>query len=162
MSTSHQGARGTGYGDAAGRTEASPWVMGLAVFAGALMITAGIFQVIAGIVALFQNEIYVVGQQYAVSFDVTTWGWIHLLVGIAVALAGCAVLTGQLWGRVVGIGLAVLSMIANFMSSLLPVLGVGDHCPERLRDLGALLVRPRGSTPLIWRRVPYPGGIRGR
>jgi hypothetical protein len=115
MSTSHQGARGAGYGDAAGPTKTSPWVMGLAVFAGALMITAGIFQVIAGIVALFQNEIYVVGQQYAVSFDVTTWGWIHLLVGIAVALAGCAVLTGQLWGRVVGIGLAVLSMIANFM-----------------------------------------------
>jgi hypothetical protein len=115
MSTSHQGARGTGYGDAAGRTETSPWVMGLAVFAGALMITAGIFQVIAGIVALFQNEIYVVGQQYAVSFDVTTWGWIHLLVGVLLVAAGCGVITGQLWARVVGIGLAVLSMIANFM-----------------------------------------------
>jgi hypothetical protein len=114
MSTSHQGARGTGYGDAAGRTKTSPWVMGLAVFAGALMITAGIFQVIAGIVALFQNEIYVVGQQYAVSFDVTTWGWIHLLVGVLVVAAGCGVITGQLWARVVGIGLAVLSMIANF------------------------------------------------
>jgi hypothetical protein len=115
MSTSHQGARGTGYGDATGRAETSPWVMGLAVFAGALMITVGIFHVIAGLAALFQNEIYVVGQQYVVSFDVTTWGWIHLLFGIAVALAGCAVLTGQLWGRVIGVGLAVLSMIANFM-----------------------------------------------
>jgi hypothetical protein len=115
MSTSHQGARGTGYGDAVGRTETSPWVMGLAVFAGALMITAGIFQVISGIVALFQNEIYVVGQQYAVSFDVTTWGWIHLLVGVLLVAAGCGVITGQLWARVVGIGLAVLSMIANFM-----------------------------------------------
>jgi hypothetical protein len=115
MSTSHQGARGTGYGDAAGRTETSPWVMGLAVFAGALMITAGIFQVIAGITALFQNEIYVVGQRYAVSFDVTTWGWIHLLVGVLLVAAGCGVITGQLWARVVGIGLAVLSMIANFM-----------------------------------------------
>jgi hypothetical protein len=114
MSTSHQGAQDTGYGGAIGRTEPSGWVIGLAVFAGVLMIASGIFQVIAGLVALFQNEIYVVGQQYVVSFDVTTWGWIHLVVGIAVILAGCAVLTGQLWGRVVGIGLAVLSMIANF------------------------------------------------
>jgi hypothetical protein len=108
MSASH-------YGNAVGRTEPSHWVIGLAVFAGALMIAVGIFQVIAGTVALFQNEIYVVGQQYAVSFDVTTWGWIHLLVGILVTAAGLAVLTGQLWGRVVGIALAVLSMIANFM-----------------------------------------------
>jgi hypothetical protein len=107
MSTSHQGTN-------LGRTETSGWVIGLAVFAGVLMITAGIFQVIAGLVALFQNEIYVVGPQYVVSFDVTTWGWIHLLLGIAVILAGAAVLTGQLWGRVVGIGLAALSMIANF------------------------------------------------
>jgi hypothetical protein len=114
MSTSDQGARGTGYGNAARRTEASPWVMGLAMFAGVLMITAGIFQIISGLAALFQNEIFVVGQQYVVSFDVTTWGWIHLLIGIAVLLAGLAVLTGQLWGRVIGIGLAALSMIANF------------------------------------------------
>jgi hypothetical protein len=115
MSTSHQGAHERDYGDTARRAETSPWVMGLAVFAGALMITVGIFQVIAGLVALFQNEIYVVGQQYAVSFDVTSWGWIHLLVGVLLVGAGCGVITGQLWARVVGIALAVLSMIANFM-----------------------------------------------
>ncbi|OLT05816.1 hypothetical protein BJF90_02445 [Pseudonocardia sp. CNS-004] len=114
MSTSHQGTPSTGYDDAVGRTKPSGWVIGLAVFAGVLMIIAGFFQVIAGLVALFQNEIYVVGPQYVVSFDVTTWGWIHLLVGIALILAGCAVLTGQLWGRVIGIGIAALSMIANF------------------------------------------------
>jgi hypothetical protein len=115
MSTSHQGAHERDYGDTARRAETSPWVMGLAVFAGALMITVGIFQVIAGLVALFQNEIYVVGQQYVVSFDVTSWGWIHLLVGVLLVAAGCGVITGQLWARVVGIALAVLSMIANFM-----------------------------------------------
>jgi hypothetical protein len=114
MSTSHQGTPSTGYGDAVGRAKPSGWVIGLAVFAGVLMIITGFFQVIAGLVALFQNEIYVVGPQYVVSFDVTTWGWIHLLVGIALILAGCAVLTGQLWGRVIGIGIAALSMIANF------------------------------------------------
>lgn len=49
------------------------------------------------------------------SVDVTTRGGIHLLAGILVLAAGCAVLAGQLWARIVGIALAVLSMIANFL-----------------------------------------------
>jgi hypothetical protein len=119
MSTSHQATPGggTGYGDTVGRRTAyvSPWVVGLALFAGTLMIVTGIFQAIAGVIALFRNEIYLVGVKNPFAFDVTTWGWVHLIVGILVALAGAAVLTGQLWGRVVGIGLAVASMIANFL-----------------------------------------------
>lgn len=117
MTTSHETAAGSnaGYHETAGRGETSPWVTGLAVFAGALMIVIGIFHAIAGLVALFRNEVYVVGVDYTFSFDLTTWGWIHLLAGVLVLAAGCAVLAGQLWGRVVGIALAVLSMIANFL-----------------------------------------------
>jgi hypothetical protein len=48
-------------------------------------------------------------------FDVTTWGWIQLILGIVVALAGVGLLAGRTWARVVGITLAVLSAIANFM-----------------------------------------------
>jgi hypothetical protein len=119
MSTSHQ-ANQSGQADypaAAARsaTGISPFASGLALFAGTLMIIAGFFQAVSGLVALFQNQLYVVGVSYVFSFDVTTWGWIHLLVGILVAVAGVAVLTGQLWGRIIGIGLAVLSMIANFL-----------------------------------------------
>ncbi|GAA5110184.1 DUF7144 family membrane protein [Pseudonocardia adelaidensis] len=119
MSTSHQ-ANPSGQADypaAAARsaTGISPFASGLALFAGTLMIIAGVFQAVSGLVALFQNQLYVVGVSYVFSFDVTTWGWIHLLVGILVAVAGVAVLTGQLWGRIVGIGLAILSMIANFL-----------------------------------------------
>jgi hypothetical protein len=56
------------------------------------------------------------------SVDVTTWGGIHLLAGILVLAAGCAVLAGQLGARIVAIALAVLSMIANFL--FVP------YCPE--------------------------------
>jgi hypothetical protein len=79
------------------------------------MIVAGVFQALAGLVALFRNEVYVIGLNYVYSFDVTTWGWIHLIVGIVVAVAGVAVLAGQTWGRVVGVALAVVSMLVNFM-----------------------------------------------
>jgi hypothetical protein len=119
MSTSHQANPGdqADYRGGAVRsaTGTSPFASGLALFAGTLMIIAGFFQAISGLVALFQNQLYVVGVNYVFSFDVTAWGWIHLLVGIVVVLAGVAVLTGQLWGRIIGIGLAVLSMIANFL-----------------------------------------------
>lgn len=104
----------TGYDNTTG-TATAPWKSGLLVFAGTIMIVGGIFQALAGIVALFRNEVYVVGLNYIYSFDLTTWGWIHLIVGIVVAIAGAAVLTGQLWGRIVGVGLAVISMLTNFM-----------------------------------------------
>ena len=93
----------------------SAWTTGLAFFAGILMITAGVFGALQGIVALFRNEVYVVGPEYVFAFDLTTWGWAHLVVGILLAAAGAALLTGRTWGRAVGIGIAVLSMLANFL-----------------------------------------------
>jgi hypothetical protein len=54
-------------------------------------------------------------RNYVFQFDATTWGWIHLILGVVVALAGFAVMAGRVWGRVVGITLAVLSAVANFL-----------------------------------------------
>ena len=99
----------------AGRSkEASSWAVGLILFAGIMMIMAGFFQVLTGLVAIFENEFYVATRNYLFEFDATTWGWIHLLLGIVVAAAGFAVMAGRTWGRVVGITLAMLSALANF------------------------------------------------
>ena len=92
----------------------SGFASGLIVFAGVLMIMAGGFQTLSGLVALLENEFFVTTPNYVVKFDATTWGWIHLLIGLLVLFAGFAVLSGQTWGRVVGIILAVLSALANF------------------------------------------------
>ena len=88
---------------------------GFAVFAGVIMIMSGAFQAIAGLVGLFANEVYVATRKYVFQFDVTTWGVIHLLVGLLVLFAGVAVMSGQTWARVIGIILAGLSALANFM-----------------------------------------------
>jgi hypothetical protein len=102
---------------AAGRTreESSGWASGFVLFAALMMIMAGIWQALAGLIALFENEFYVATRNYLFEFDATTWGWIHLLVGVIVGLAGLGLLAGQTWARVVGITLAVLSAIANFL-----------------------------------------------
>jgi hypothetical protein len=93
----------------------SRWVTGFAVFGGSMMIVIGIFQVVVGLTAIFEKTFYVLTGDYIFGFNVSAWGWIHLALGVLVALGGAAVLAGQMWGRVLGIVLASLSAIANFL-----------------------------------------------
>jgi hypothetical protein len=97
------------------REATSGWAVGFALFAAVMMIMAGIWQALAGLIAIFQNEFYVATRNYLFQFDATTWGWIHLLIGVVLGLAGLGLLAGRTWARVVGITLAVLSAIANFL-----------------------------------------------
>jgi tetrahydromethanopterin S-methyltransferase subunit F len=97
------------------REDVSGWAVGFTVFAAVMMIMAGVWQALAGLIAIFENEFYVPTRNYLFEFDVTAWGWIHLIIGVLVAFAGWGLLSGQTWARVVGITLAVLSAISNFL-----------------------------------------------
>jgi hypothetical protein len=88
---------------------------GMSAFAGVMLIIAGVFNAVEGLVALFRNQVYVAGPVYVFAFDLTAWGWTHLIVGAVVAAAGFAVMSGKVWGRSVGVGIAVLSMLVNFL-----------------------------------------------
>lgn len=95
------------------KQEPTGWV-GWIAFAGVLAVVLGAFQSLAGIVALFKNEVFVVGPLNVWILDYTTWGWIHLLWGIFLVLTGGAILSGKKWGRVVGVILAGVSALVNF------------------------------------------------
>ena len=89
------------------------WV-GLIVFGGTMMLMMGAFQIIEGFVALFNDEYYLVTRNgLIVSLDYTAWGWTHLIIGLIAVGAGIGVLLGQMWARVVGIIIAVVSALAN-------------------------------------------------
>lgn len=92
----------------------SSWAAGFAIFAGIMMVMIGTFQAIQGLAAIVKDQFYVVGRNYAFEVDVTTWGWIHLLLGILVGVAGFFVFSGQPWARAVGVTFAVLNAIAQF------------------------------------------------
>jgi hypothetical protein len=94
----------------------SPWAVGFVVFAAAIMIMLGIFHAITGFAAILEDSFFVVRQGYDLEIDVTTWGWIHLVGGIVVALAGAFLLTGNILARIVAIAIAVLSAIWSFFS----------------------------------------------
>ena len=96
-------------------TPPSSAAVGLTVFAGVVMIMVGVFQAIQGLVALFNDTFYVVGQKWTFTFDITTWGWIHLLAGALLVVAGFFLLQGAVWARVVGVGVAIISAVLNFM-----------------------------------------------
>ena len=97
------------------RARPAGWVVGLSLFAGIMMIVTGVFNAVEGLVALFRNEVYVATLRYVFAFDLTTWGWIQLILGLVVAVAGYGVVSGRIWGRVVGIAIALLSMLVNFL-----------------------------------------------
>jgi hypothetical protein len=97
------------------REDVSGWAVSFTVFAAIMMIMVGVWQALAGLIAIFENEFYVPTRNYLFEFDVTAWGWIHLLVGAIVAFAGWGLLSGQTWARVVGITLAALSATSNFL-----------------------------------------------
>jgi hypothetical protein len=88
--------------------------VGFTVFAGVIMIVAGFFQSIAGFGAILEDKVYVAGQDYVFSFDVTTWGWIHLLIGLVLVASGLGVFSGSVLARSVGVVVAGLSAVANF------------------------------------------------
>jgi hypothetical protein len=94
-------------------TEMTGWV-GWIGFAAIMMMMLGTFHAIEGLVALFQDEYFLVGKSgLTVHVDYTTWGWIHIIGGVIVVAAGVALLTGKMWARAVAVAVAVVSAIVN-------------------------------------------------
>jgi hypothetical protein len=92
----------------------SPWAHGIAVFAGVAMIIGGAFQALEGLAGIVHDKYLVVAPSTIYAFDLTVWGVIHLLVGLALLVIGVSLLRGQTWARVAGIVVAVISAIVNF------------------------------------------------
>ena len=92
----------------------SSWAVGWAGFAGVMLIMIGVFDVIQGLVALFNDEFYVVGQEWVFEFDITAWGWIQLILGVILIASGIGIFSGNVAARTVGVIIAGLAAIVNF------------------------------------------------
>lgn len=89
------------------------WV-GWVFFAGFMMMLAGVFQFLVGLVAIFKDSVFLTSTGQLVWLDYTQWGWVHLLFGIVLFLSAFSVMGGHAWGRFFGAFLAAMSAIANF------------------------------------------------
>src|SRR3954452_19063812 len=82
-------------------------------FAGILMLIAGTLDFIEGLIALFNDDYYVVTPSGFLAFDLTGWGWIMLLWGVLLVLAGLGLIAAQEWARWFSIVVVALNFIAQ-------------------------------------------------
>jgi hypothetical protein len=88
---------------------------GLTIFAAAMLVTIGLFQCVAGLAALFDDEFFLTTQNYTFKFDITMWGWTYLAIGLLAIAVGVALFMRQTWAMVAGIALAMFSALSNFV-----------------------------------------------
>jgi hypothetical protein len=92
----------------------SAWV-GWIIFAGAMLLMVGTFNIIEGIIALVDDTRVVVAADRLIAVDLTGWGWTLLIFGIVMFATGLGLFTGQAWARVTAIvivGLHAVSQVA--------------------------------------------------
>ena len=87
------------------------WVM----FAGIILIAVGFFQAFIGLVGLLEDEVLVVTPDYVAQLDATTWGWVHMIIGLIVLAAGFGIFSGNVLARTVGVFAALGSMVSMFV-----------------------------------------------
>ncbi|WP_405778571.1 hypothetical protein [Streptomyces sp. NBC_00859] len=98
-----------------GRGGGSAWASGGTLFAGVLLIVDGVLAVLNGIVGIAKDNVYTHVGHYTYQFSLTSWGWIHLIIGVVLLLTGFGILSGAPWARWLGVAMAAISVVANFM-----------------------------------------------
>ncbi|KIQ61935.1 membrane protein [Kitasatospora griseola] len=88
----------------------------MVLFAGVLMLVTGLLELFRGIMAVARDDIFVTTPNYVFKFDLTSWGWIHVVVGALVALTGLFVIRGLAWARIAGVVIASVSVVDSFLA----------------------------------------------
>ena len=105
-----QSAYTTTGGGETGRTGWTGWI----AFAGVMMVIAGSLNALYGLIAVINDEWVVWGNRASLYLDISQWGWVHLILGLALLLSGIGVFSGNILARTVGVIAAAVSLIANF------------------------------------------------
>jgi hypothetical protein len=91
----------------------SAWT-GWVTFAGIALTLVGVLHLVEGLVALAEPDHYAVSPRGLVlHWNYTTWGWIHLIGGVVLIVAGVGVLNRNKAARIVGVAAAGLSALVN-------------------------------------------------
>ena len=86
---------------------------GWVAFAGWLMVLIGTLDFFEGLIAVIRDQYYVLAPNQIIVFDLTTWGWITLIWGIVVALAGLGLLARSGWARWFAIVVGSLNFVVQ-------------------------------------------------
>lgn len=96
--------------------EPSAWALTGVVFAASILGLIGVFHIISGAVAIFDDDFYVKTANYTFNIDISAYGWIHLLLGCLILLICWGLVRASVWAAGATIAIALFSAVANFMS----------------------------------------------
>ena len=92
------------------------WAQGLTVFAAVILMLSGILDIFRGIMGIAEDDVFLATRNYVFEFDLTGWGWVHLILGAIAVIIGIGLFQASTWARVGGVAIAGLIIIANFLS----------------------------------------------
>ncbi|MBF6225189.1 hypothetical protein IU470_08705 [Nocardia abscessus] len=92
-----------------------PVVGDMTIFAGVLILVAGVLHLLTAVAAISGREVFVVTEDQVFLIDVAAWGWIHLTIGVLVVIAGLGIVVGKPWAFLAGLVLAAISILDNFL-----------------------------------------------
>ena len=82
-------------------------------FAGMVMLIIGFIDIFQGLIALFEDDYYVVTRAGFLAVDLTAWGWVMIVWGVLLAVGGIGLGAGQTWARWFGIVVVSLNVFAQ-------------------------------------------------
>ncbi|MEV2189403.1 hypothetical protein AB0I02_00170 [Streptomyces phaeochromogenes] len=112
MTATHSAPSAAHHPQTAGR----PWAHGLTAFAAVMLMIAGVLDIFRGIMGIAEDDVFVTTRDYVFAYDLTGWGWIHLVLGAVAVVVSLGLFQASLWARVAGIAIAGFIIIANFLS----------------------------------------------
>ena len=112
----------------------SSW-SGWIAFAGWLMVIIGVLDFFEGLIAVIRGQYFVLTANQIIVFDIKTWGWVTLIWGVIVVLAGLGLLSGAGWARWFTIVVATINIIGQ-----LGFLGASQYLLWSLTVLGLTIV----------------------
>jgi hypothetical protein len=89
-------------------------IEGTSALAGCVLLISGITDVLQGIAAIDGGDIYLRRFEYMYDFNLTAWGWLHIVIGAACVIAAIGIFRRAPWGQLTGIIVATLSILTNF------------------------------------------------
>lgn len=92
------------------------WATGLMTFAAVMLMITGVLGICRGIMAILKDDVFLLTPNYVFQYDLTGWGWIHLILGAIAVVIGLGLFQAAFWARIAGVAVAALIVIANFLS----------------------------------------------
>ncbi|MEU7580856.1 hypothetical protein AB0B50_24995 [Streptomyces sp. NPDC041068] len=89
---------------------------GLTIFAAVMLFISGSMDFCRGLMAVLDDKVFLTTPEYVFEFDLTSWGWIHMILGTVAVIVALGLLATAKWARILGIVIASLMIIANFLS----------------------------------------------